>query len=218
MRDDRQINYDHVVAYLESFDDPARLADLKDYAAAQAVPIVEYETERMIHFLLATLKAESLLEIGTAIGYSAISFAREASLKRLLTLELRDDYTHIARQNIASYGLEAVIEVRQGDALDTLQDIDETFDVIFMDAAKGQYQKYYDLAMPLLKPEGVLICDNVLFRGQVTNDALMLKRTKTMVQRLRRFLDAVLHDDTVVATLIPIGDGVLLVRRQHEKN
>lgn len=124
----------------------------------------------------------------------------------------------ISRKNISSEGLDEIISVHESDAYDFLENLEEKYDLIFIDAAKGQYKKYFDSALKNLNRDGIIICDNVLFKGMVAEDKLIVRRKKTIVKRLRNFLSDISEDDNFISSVVPIGDGILLVRRKDEEN
>ncbi|WP_455257484.1 O-methyltransferase [Peptoniphilus asaccharolyticus] len=210
----REVVYDHVIDYINSFSNPEYLKDMRDYAIENHVPIVEKETESFIKFLFSTTKPKKVLELGTAIGYSAISFTMDSTIESYTTVELREDFTNIARDNIKKYGLDKKIEVLNGDAYEVVQTLQDQYDIIFVDAAKGQYKKYFDKCEKLLKEEGIIICDNILFRGMVTKKELAVRRKRTIIKRLNEFISYIKKDERFVSSIIPIGDGLLLVRRK----
>lgn len=215
---EREIVFDHVIEFMNSFDDKTYLSDMREYAQTNFVPIVETETESFIKFLISTTKPKKVLELGTAIGYSAISFTQNSSIESYSTIEIREDMANIANENIKKYELEDKIHVIVGDAAEIIQELDEKYDMIFIDAAKGQYKKYFDTCEKLLASNGIIICDNVLFRGMVTKDELVTKRMKTLVQRLRDFISYIKKDERFISSIVPLGDGLLLIRRKNEKD
>lgn len=210
----REVVYDHVIDYINSFNDPGYLKDMRDYAEENHVPVLERETESFIKFLLNTTKPKKVLELGTAIGYSAISFTLNSSIESYTTVELRKDFTEIARRNIKKYNLDNVIEVINGDAYEVAKTLQSVYDIIFIDAAKGQYKKYFDECEKLLSDEGIIICDNILFRGMVTKKELAVRRKKTIIKRLSEFISYIKTNERFISSILPIGDGLLLVRRK----
>lgn len=211
---EREIVYDHVVKFMNSFDDVNYLKDMREFAQKNHVPIVETETESFIKFLIDEKKPKKILELGTAIGYSAISFTLNSSIESYTTVELREDMAEIAKNNIDKYGLSDIIEVLNGDAYEISKNLTQKYDMIFIDAAKGQYKKYFDVCQGLLEEEGIIICDNILFRGMVTNNSLLVRRKKTLVKRLYDFITYVKKDERFISSIVPLGDGLLLVRRK----
>lgn len=192
------------------------LKDLRKFAETYHIPIADLEVERFLEFLIKSKKPKKILELGTAVGYSTIHFARHDFVERVLTVEVREDMASIALSNFKKLGLESKIELRLNDAFEELKTMDEEFDFIFIDAAKGQYKYYFDEAIKHLAKGGIIVCDNVLFKGMVADDSKVVKRKITIVRRLREFLDYVFNDERFFASLLSVGDGVLLVRRRDE--
>ena len=192
------------------------LKDLRKFADTYHIPIADLEVERFLEFLIKSKKPKKILELGTAVGYSTIHFAGNDFVERVLTVEVREDMASIALSNFKKLGLESKIELRLNDAFEELKTMDEEFDFIFIDAAKGQYKYYFDEAIKHLAKGGIIVCDNVLFKGMVADDSKVVKRKITIVRRLREFLDYVFNDERFFTSLLDVGDGVLFVRRRDE--
>lgn len=191
------------------------LKELEEYAANNHVPIVHPEVGRLLTVLGSIKKPERILEAGTAIGYSAILLA--SVLKpggKLDTIERYDVMIEKARENIKKAGFEDVINVIAGDAIEVLECLDKKYDMIFLDAAKGQYPEFLPQCLRLLEKGGILISDNVLYKGMVADDALVVRRKKTIVKRLRSYLDSICNCSELETSLIPIGDGVAVSYRK----
>lgn len=215
-----KVSYKYIEDYLRSLYKTKSdlLSELREYAEENHVPIIEEECEEFYNFLINTTKPKKILELGTAIGYSAISFSMNESVERLVTVEINEDMVKIAKENIKKSGLEDKIEIVHSDAYEYLVESSDTFDFIFIDAAKGQYEKYFDEAIKLLNRYGIIICDNVLFRGMIANQELVKRRKITIVKRLRKFLKDIKDDDRFYSSIVPIGDGALLIRRKFEED
>ena len=215
------INYDYIENYLRNLKeiDDEKLREMNDFAEENHVPIIERESEEFINFLISMQKPKKVLELGTAIGYSSISFAkRNKCIEKIDSVELKGEMAEIARKNISDVGLENIISVHESDAYDYLLDLEEKYDLIFIDAAKGQYEKYFDSGLKNLNEKGLIICDNVLFKGMIAEDSLVKRRKITIVKRLRKFLKDISEDERFISSVVPIGDGVLLVRRKDEED
>lgn len=192
------------------------LKDLRKFSETYHIPIADLEVERFLEFLIKSKKPKKILELGTAVGYSTIHFAGNDFVERVLTVEVREDMASIALSNFKKLGMESKIELRLNDAFEELKTMDEEFDFIFIDAAKGQYKYYFDEAIKHLAKGGIIVCDNVLFKGMVADDSKVVKRKITIVRRLREFLDYVFKDERFFTSLLDVGDGVLFVRRRDE--
>lgn len=215
------INYNFIEEYIRDniiYTDE-KLIEMRKYAKEYHVPIIEPETEEFIKFLISVTKPKRILELGTAIGYSSISFAKfSKSIKLIDTVEIREEMAEIANKNIKDENLEGIINVHLSDAYDYLISCEGKYDLIFIDAAKGQYEKYFNEAIKNLDKNGIIICDNVLFKGMVANQELVKRRKKTIVKRLRTFLKDMQREEEFVTSIVPIGDGVLLVREKDEED
>lgn len=215
------INYDYIENYLRDLKDieDEKLCEMSKYAEENHVPIVERESEEFINFLIALHKPKKILELGTAIGYSSISFAkRNKCIEKIDSVELKEEMVEIARGNISDAGLDKIIHVHHSDAYDFLENLEGKYDLIFIDAAKGQYEKYFDSALKNLNDKGLILCDNVLFKGMIAEDSLVKRRKITIVKRLRKFLKDISSDNRFISSVVPIGDGILLVRRKDEED
>ena len=215
------INYDYIENYLRDLKDieDDKLREMFDYAEENHVPIIERESEEFLNFLISMQKPRKILELGTAIGYSSISFAmRNKCVEKIDSVELKEEMAEIAKKNISDVGLDNIITVHLSDAYDFLEGLKESYDLIFIDAAKGQYEKYFESALKNLNKKGLIICDNVLFKGMIAENSLVKRRKITIVKRLRKFLKDISEDERFISSVVPIGDGVLLVRRKDEED
>lgn len=183
---------------------------LEQYAKEYHIPIIQPEVAQFIRVILNIKKPKNILEIGTAIGYSAIVMAETIDDVKIITIERREDMIDIAKGNIRKAGYENRIEIMGGDAEDVLPCIDGEFDMIFLDAAKGQYMDFLNLCLDKLNNDGVIISDNVLYKGMVANDDLVVRRKKTIVKRMRQYLDYICKDKKFTSCVLPLGDGVAL--------
>ena len=187
------------------------LHELEDYAEKNSVPIVEPETARFLSVMTEIKKPERILEIGCAIGYSAILMsAGLADGGKITTIEYNNDMVNIARENIKKAGLSEAITVIEADAKDYLSyiDDDEVFDIIFLDGPKAHYIYMLDECVRLLKKGGLLISDNVLYKGMIADDNHVVRRKITIVERLRKYIDALMEHKQLKTSLLPLGDGV----------
>ena len=132
----------------------------------------------------------------------------------ITTIERDDNMINYAKENIKKFGLEGKINILQGDCLEVLESLHDEFDMIFMDAGKGHYNHFLPECLRLLKKDGIIIADNVLFRGMVASDDLVKRRKITIVKRMRKYLDMVSKDENLITTVIPMGDGIALTKRR----
>lgn len=186
------------------------LNDIKKEALENHVPILQDESLKLIKLILRLTNPKNILEIGTAVGYSAISFCLELDKKvNIKTIEIKKDMYDIAINNIAKVGIEKNIEVVNEDATIFLPNLkeDNKYDIVFIDAAKGQYLIFLENAIRLVKNGGLIIADNVLFKGMVLSDYNEHKH-RTAVNRLRKYISLINEDKRLKSTLLNIGDGV----------
>lgn len=187
------------------------LRELEIYAEQNNVPIVHKEVSDLLKVLLKIDKPKRILEVGCAIGYSSILFATTVGDDvQITTVERNELMIEKAKENIKRSGFEKNITILEGDAEELLSNIEGEFDMIFLDAAKGQYKLFYDMVIDKLKVGGLLISDNILYKGMVAHDDFVVKRKKTIVKRMRNYLDYICNCDYLSTSLIPIGDGVAL--------
>lgn len=214
------INYDYIENYIRGLvpKKEGHLKEMREYALENHVPIVEEETEEFLKFLIYMKKPKRILELGTAIGYSSsVFFNASKSVEYIKTIEIREDMAEIAKKNHEKLNFNENIDIVIGDAAEVLENINEKYDMIFIDAAKGQYEKYFNLALKNLEKNGIIICDNVLFKGMIANQELVIRRKITIVKRLRKFLKDIEENQDFISSIIPIGDGVLLIGRKEDE-
>ncbi len=187
------------------------LARLEQDAAEQQIPIITPEVASLMEVLIKTTNPKHILEVGTAIGYSALLFCLAAGLEsHLITIEREPHLIDTARANIDEAGLTNQIKVMPGDATEVLPCLTEPVDMIFLDGAKGHYTQMLEHCLNLLKPGGLLISDNVLFRGMVASEEKVKRRQGTIVTRMRTYLETITHHPQLKTSLLPIGDGLAI--------
>ena len=189
------------------------LENIKKEALDNHVPIIEDEPLKLIEVLLKIKKPNKILEVGTAVGYSAINFSKYlvGENSKLKTIEIKEAMYNKAMENISLMNLNDKIEVVLADAGEYMKSIqdEEQYDVIFIDAAKGQYLVYLKEAIRLTKIGGIIIADNMLYRGRTLSDYNEHKH-RTATNRLREYLEIMKEDERLDSTLIKIGDGLAI--------
>ena len=189
------------------------LKEMKQYAIENHVPILQDVSLDLILLVLKLKRPNSILEVGTAIGYSAINFSKylNGENSHILTVEKSEDMYKEAIKNIKNVGLEEKITVINADATEYLPTLDENdkYDVVFIDAAKGQYLVFLENALRVIKKGGIIIADNVYFKGRVLS-GYNEHRHRTATNRLRKYLELVTDDETLDTTVFNIGDGVAI--------
>ena len=203
----KYINYPHTNLYLQNLIEDRDFLELREYALKENVPIMNVETKEFIKTILISKRPKSILEIGSAIGYSALVFDKYTDAE-ITTIELDEETANIARDNFSKYN--AKINLINKDAQLALNDLNQGFDFVFIDANKSRYMDYFIETSKLLNDGGIIIADNVLFKGMVVNDDYVDKRMITIVKRLRNYLAYVMDRKDFQTTIIPIGDGLTL--------
>ena len=209
---------ERIVSYIHSLErSNGEVCDeIEEFAHQTNVPIIRKEMESFLRVLIEIKKPKRILELGTAIGYSAILMANTMSEDcRITTIENYDKRIPIARDNFKRAGVEDKVELLEGDALEILQKINEPYDFVFMDAAKAQYLVYLKEIMRLLPVGGILIADNVLQDGELVESRYAVeRRNRTIHSRMRESLYEVKNMKELETTIIPIGDGITLSVRK----
>ncbi|MFL2127918.1 O-methyltransferase [Ruoffia sp. FAM 26255] len=192
------------------------LGEIEAYANELGIPIVPHETAKFLDFFTATMQPSQVLEIGTAIGFSASLMAQHLQADgHLTTIDRYEKMYERAKENFKKLGLEDRITLIEGDAADVLPTLEGSYDLIFMDSAKAKYIEFYPECMRLLRQGGVLIIDDVFQGGTVLDDeAEIPKRVRKIHRKLNELFDTVLNDKSNRSTLVPLGDGLLMVRKE----
>lgn len=205
---------ERLVTYINSLDrgNTAILDTIEREALDSYVPIIRKEMQSFLKLLLAMQKPKRILEVGTAVGFSAILMTEYNPYPcELVTIENYEKRIPIARENFVRAGKENQITLIEGDATEVLKTLDEPFDMIFMDAAKGQYINFMPDILRLLKKDGVLVSDNVLQDGDIIESHFVVtRRNRTIHKRMREYLYELTHRDDLVTAVLPIGDGITL--------
>ncbi|ACV28970.1 cobalt-precorrin-6Y C(15)-methyltransferase [Anaerococcus prevotii] len=201
-----RINNEYISSFIEDIIIDCDFLELRKFAEKENVPIMKLESKEFLKNLLAIKRPKSILEIGTAIGYSSLVFDKYSDAK-ITTIELSEDMAHIAQENFNKYNVD--INLINDDAEKALTKLNQGFDFVFIDANKSNYKFYFDyIDKNLLNNGGVIVADNILFRGEVCNDDLVEKRKITIIKRLRNFLAYITRRDDYQTSIIPIGDGI----------
>ncbi len=205
---------ERVVSFIRSLnrEEDALIRQLEQEARTEDVPIVRTETRELLKVLTLLHKPKRLLEVGTAIGYSAIYMRRYLPEDGIIvTIEKYEPRIAKAKKNFALAGVEDRITLLEGDAADILKGLQEPFDMIFMDAAKGQYIHFLPEVLRLLVPGGMLVSDNVLQDGDVLESHYAVpRRNRTIHSRMREYLYTLKHHEELETAILPVGDGVAL--------
>lgn len=192
------------------------LAKIKEKALQDHIPIIMDETLEVIEKKLSRFKLNKILEIGTAVGYSAICFSEFLNTDgRIDTIEREKERVIEARENIKKAEVEEKINIIEGDAVEILPTLNDEYDMVFIDASKGKYPFFLKEALRLLAPNGIIFADNVLYKGYVLSDYNKHKQ-RTAVRNLREFLKEIneLQENKQFNTkVLEVGDGLAIVSR-----
>lgn len=206
------IDGERLATYINSLDtgNSQLLNRIEREALDNAVPIIRKETQQVLKMLVAMNQPERILEIGTAVGFSALLMAEAAPAScEIVTIESYEKRIPLAKKHFRESEYASRITLLEGDAAEILPTITDPFDFIFMDAAKGQYINFLPEVLRLLQPGGVLVADNVLQDGDILESHFAVtRRNRTIHKRMREYLYQVTHQEELVSAVIPVGDGL----------
>lgn len=205
---------ERMAAFIDSLDqgNTPWLDEIEREALEAQVPIIRKPMQSLLKFLLAYAKPKQILEVGTAVGFSALLMSEYSPADcHITTIEKYEKRIPVARENFKKAGAEDRITLMEGDAADILRELEGPYDMIFMDAAKGQYLHFMEDAMRLLAPGGLLISDNVLQDGDIVESRFAVtRRNRTIHARMREYLYELKHNPALETVILPVGDGVTL--------
>ena len=210
---------ERIITFINSMDteNSEILETIEQEALASDVPIIRREMQSFLEVLLLMKKPMRVLEVGTAVGFSALlmsDYLPEGG--HITTIENYEKRIPIAKENFRRAGREAQITLLEGDAGQILRELEDSFDMIFMDAAKGQYINWLPDVMRLMKNGGVLISDNVLQEGDIIESHYLVeRRNRTIYKRMREYLYELKHNPSLITSIIPLGDGVTVSVKQE---
>lgn len=212
---------DRTVAFINSLDrgNTEFLNRLEQEALSDGVPIIRRETQALLRVLLQMKQPHKILEVGTAVGFSALlmeAYAPEDA--KITTIEKYEKRIPVALQNFRRAGKEEKITLLTGDAMDILKELKESYDFIFMDAAKAQYIHFFPEVMRLLSCGGVLVSDNVLQDGDIIESKFAVtRRDRTIHKRMREYLYSLMNHEELVTTILRAGDGAAVSVRKGSR-
>ena len=212
------ITEERLSTFINSFDsgNTPFLNELEQYAMETNVPIIRPQMQSLLKLLLAIKQPQRILEVGTAIGFSALLMSEYGPVDcKITTIEKYEKRIPIARENFKKAGRENQITLLEGDAAEILRQLEEPFDLIFMDAAKGQYIHFLPDVLKLLSKGGLLISDNVLQDGDILESRYAVtRRNRTIHSRMRDYLYELKHNENLQTDILPVGDGVTVSVRK----
>ena len=190
----------------------AELDKIKHKALEEHIPIIMDDTLKIVGDLLSKIQPKFILEIGTAVGYSAMCFSKYIKDNgNIDTIEREHERVEEARKNIEIVGVADKINIIEGDAVEILPTINKKYDVVFIDAAKGKYPIFLKEALRLINKNGYIIADNVLYKGYVMSDYNKHKQ-RTAVRNLREFIAEITKNPTLETKILEVGDGLAIIK------
>ena len=191
------------------------LEQIKQEAILNNVPIIQDDGLKILISFINEIKAEKILEIGTAVGYSALCFSTIPSVKRIDTFERNDAMYKKALENIKKCQKEDTVNSWFGDALEIdLKMLSSDYDLLFIDAAKAQSQKFFERFLPFVKPNGLIIVDNMLFHGIKKTDPGISRNVRQLVTKIERFTNWIKNNEMFDVTFYDGGDGLAVIKRK----
>lgn len=192
------------------------LAEMEKYASEHGVPIMEITGIEALLQLLRIQQPKKILEVGTAIGYSALRMAFAIPDASIITIERDEERSSIAERYFEKANVQPRIVLIKGDALEVEEQVKvhAPYNVIFIDAAKGQYRRFFELYAPFLSKDGIIVTDNVLFKGLVCVEDIENKRRRQLIQKIRNFNSWLMEHPEYDTVIIPVGDGVAISRKR----
>lgn len=213
MPDEHNITHSYIIDFIRGAL-PKRtgiLAQLEEYAKAHEVPIIQPEVAAFLGMICRLHRPQTVLEVGTAIGYSALLMLDNMpDGGNVVTIERDPKMAELARENFANSNKSSQVELLEADAQVLLEQLDGQYDMIFMDAAKAHYIHFLPHCIRLLKPGGLLVSDNVLYGGMVVNRQLLIRRKITIVKRLQKYIQAICNTPELQSSILSVGDGIAL--------
>ena len=216
----RPVVKEEIVSFMRERQAPVTdaLKELEEFARRENIPIIPHETVAFFSLFLQTMQPKSILEIGTAIGFSALLMAEQVPDARITTIDRNEEMIGFAKENFARFDQRNQITLLEGDAVDLLEHIEQRFDLIFMDSAKSKYIVFLPEVLKRLEVGGVVILDDIFQGGDVARDIMEVRRgQRTIYRGLQRLFDATLDHPGLTASLIPLGDGILMIRKNQEE-
>ena len=192
------------------------LKELENFARKENIPIIPHETVAYFRFLMETIQPKNILEIGTAIGFSALLMAEHSPNSKITTIDRNPEMIGFAKENFAKFDQRKQITLLEGDAVDVLSTLTETYDFVFMDSAKSKYIVFLPEILKHLEVGGVVVLDDIFQGGDIARDIMEVRRgQRTIYRGLQRLFDATLDNPSLTASLVPLGDGILLLRKNQ---
>ncbi len=200
---------------LNKLNESEELLKIEEYGKNNGVPIITYDSLKVLQLIIKLKNVKSVLEIGTAIGYSSLQMASLDKDIKIDTIERNEEMYKIAISNIEKLNAKDQITVHFDDALTIdIKELRTSYDLIFIDAAKAQYQKFFDRYSPLLKEDGIIVTDNILFHGCVESLEGLSKNVRNMAKKIDNYNHYLSTLDDFVTTYLDLGDGLAVTMRK----
>lgn len=193
-----------------------KLSEIENYALEHNVPIIDKEVQNLISMLFNIKRPKKILEFGTAIGFSALFMYEQLGGDVFITTMERDvNRICIAKENFKLFNCNEKIELIEGDCFENIRCLHNQYDFIFIDSSKSHYEKLFNMCIQNLTEDGIIVFDNILYKGMIASDSLVEKRKKTIIKNMRNFIQNVIKNENFSTLLLPIGDGVMILRRKN---
>ncbi len=200
---------EHYISLLHPSSDPI-VAQMKEYAKQHRVPIIEEQSLVVLLSLIMIKQPKAILEIGTAIGYSALRMAKAYRHSQVVTVDIDEDRLAVAKEFLSNTNEAERIHIMHGDACEEVERLRKgaPYDFIFIDAAKGQYRRYFDTFFPMLASNGIIVSDNVFFKGMVYEQNQVKEKYRTMIKKLREYNEYLANHSECTTSFYAVGDGL----------
>ena len=191
------------------------LKELEEFARQENIPVIPHETVAYFRLLMQTLQPKRILEIGTAIGFSALLMADNSSHSKITTIDRNEEMISFAKENFAKYDQRQQIELLEGEAMDILPTLpDDAYDFVFMDSAKSKYIVFLPEILKKLQIGGLLVIDDIFQGGDIAKDIEEVRRgQRTIYRGLHKLFDATLDNPDLTVSIVPMSDGLLMIRK-----
>lgn len=207
-----KINYPFIKDYLNGLypQHSKEIREIEDFAHQNSVPIMERESLEVLKYIIKVHKPKRILELGTAIGYSAIIMALLDEEIQITTMDRSEKFVSYAVENIKKFQLEDRIEIVFGEIDENLDKLSGEYDLVMFDAGKSHYSEYFEKTMKLVDDGAIVFSDNVLFKGLIANDDLVPRRQRTITKNMREYLEFLTNSPGISSVVIPVGDGLAI--------
>lgn len=191
------------------------LKEIEKYCIENRIPLIDKEVQNFLSMMFSINPPNKILEFGTAVGFSSIFMYEQLKGNVFITTMERDgERIEIAKKNFEKFNCGNKIQIIEGDCFENLKNINQKYDFIFVDSSKSHYEKLFDSCIQNLNKGGIIVFDNILYKGMIASDNLVEKRNKTIVKNMRSFIQNTTKNNDFSTLLLPIGDGIMILRRK----